>query len=268
LLTDILVSGYLNAMFKAIISSDWNGCLAPSGPFDVISHFHPHLDTELTRIFKTYTDNSLTLGEAFNAIERLLPEKITEEQMDAFLDQSFSTFPGVPELIEWCRGHEILFMVNTTGFQGYFQRIFSKKLLPQVPVVSAHPLIRYPEVRSSPFIFYDLFETFDKGKNTQAAMGRFDIPPKKIILLGDSGGDGPHFQWGVGQGALLIGSMTKPSLQSFCQKEKIAIDHHIPPLDNRNDPIAINGKPDFSFMDLADMIDAFVAAGSRMRSPG
>ena len=46
----------------------------------------------------------------------------------------------------------------------------------------------------------------------------------KIILMGDSGGDGPHFEWGAGIGAFLIGSMTKPSLQEYCQSKSILID--------------------------------------------
>jgi hypothetical protein len=52
----------------------------------------------------------------------------------------------------------------------------------------------------------------------------FNIPPEKIILMGDSGGDGPHFEWGAGIGALLIGSMTKPSLETYCQTKGINID--------------------------------------------
>ena len=42
--------------------------------------------------------------------------------------------------------------------------------------------------------------------------------------MGDSGGDGPHFEWGAETGAFLIGSMTKPSLKSFCQTRDIRID--------------------------------------------
>ncbi len=44
--------------------------------------------------------------------------------------------------------------------------------------------------------------------------------------MGDSGGDGPHFEWGADKGAFLIGSMTKPSLESFCQTRGINIDLH------------------------------------------
>jgi hypothetical protein len=33
--------------YKAIVSSDWNECLAPSGPFDFISFNHPELTPHL-----------------------------------------------------------------------------------------------------------------------------------------------------------------------------------------------------------------------------
>ena len=51
-----------------------------------------------------------------------------------------------------------------------------------------------------------------------------NIPPKKIIIMGDSGGDGPHFKWGAEIKALLIGSMTKPSLKKYCDQHNVKID--------------------------------------------
>ena len=118
------------ATYKAMVSSDWNGCLAPCGPFDFISFVYPEFKSELTAIFQQYTGNLITLGEAAKLIREMLPGPITPDQMDAYLDQSFTTFTGVPELIEWCASNHILFMLNTTGMIGYFQRIFAKTLLP------------------------------------------------------------------------------------------------------------------------------------------
>jgi 2-hydroxy-3-keto-5-methylthiopentenyl-1-phosphate phosphatase len=215
---------YLN--YKAIVSSDWNKCLAPCGPFDVISFNHPELASDLATIFQQYTSNMISLGEATRQIQNILPGPITKEQMDAYLDKSFITYKGVPELIEWCLSRNILFMVNTTGMLGYFQRVFAKSLLPPVPVVSAHPMIRYPEQASDPRYVYDLLEIQDKGRNTEAVVRSLYIPPEKTILIGDSGGDGPHFEWGAASDALLIGSMTKPSLETYCQKKGISIDLH------------------------------------------
>ena len=45
--------------FKAIVSSDWNECLAPCGPFDSISFAYPELREALTGIFKQYTANTI-----------------------------------------------------------------------------------------------------------------------------------------------------------------------------------------------------------------
>lgn len=133
-----------NQKYRGLISSDWNECLAPSGPFDVISFSYPSLDLEVKEIFKAYTGNRIPLSEAARRIAALLPRSIMEEQMDAYLDGRFATYRGVPELIDWCSRNDILFMINTTGMKGYFQRVFKKDLLPKVPVVSAHPMIAYP----------------------------------------------------------------------------------------------------------------------------
>ena len=211
-------------MYKAMISSDWSECLAPCSPFDCISFNNPDLTTELETIFKQYTGNFITLGEAAHRIQTLLPDSVTIEQMDAYLDDSFLTYTGIAELIQWCLSHDILFMINTTGMIGYFQRIFSKGLLPRIPAISANPMIRYPEQTSDPDDIYDLFETSDKGKNTEAVARRYEISFKNIILIGDSGGDGPHFEWGAKGNSFLIGSMTKPSLENYCRQKNIKIN--------------------------------------------
>ena len=214
----------LNKTYKAMVSSDWNECLAPCGPFDFISFNHPQLTAELETIFKQYTGNSISLGEAVRQIYKLLPEPITEKQMDTYLDNSFITYRGILELIEWCLSNDILFMVNTTGMIGYFQRIFARGFLPQLPVLSAHPMVRFAHKNTDPDHIFDLLEIEDKLKNTAAAARSFSIPSNKIILIGDSGGDGPHFKWGAGINALLIGSMTKPSLKKYCDKHSISIN--------------------------------------------
>lgn len=209
---------------RAIFSSDWSECLSPCGPFDFISFTYPQLGPELSSIFKKYTGNEISLSDATRRIAPLLPGPITEEQMDAYLDECFATYKGVPELIEWCGNENILFMINTTGMQGYFQRAFKKGFLPDVPVVSAHPMVRYEDGGKTPRQWYDLLEIRDKPLNTQKVMRALDMPPKKIILMGDSGGDGPHFEWGAGVGAFLVGSMTKSSLSRYCSERGMVIN--------------------------------------------
>ena len=63
--------------YGAIISSDWNECLAPCGPFDVFAFHYPHLDSEFRDVFKQYTGNVISLSDAVKAIRKLVPEPIT-----------------------------------------------------------------------------------------------------------------------------------------------------------------------------------------------
>jgi len=247
-----------NKMYKAMVSSDWSECLAPCSPFDCISFNFPQLTTELETIFKQYTGNVISLGEAARKIQALLPATLTTEQMDAYLDNSFSTYKGVPELIEWCLSKDILFMINTTGMIGYFQRIFAKSLLPLVPALSAHPMIRYPQQHSDPNVIFDLFEIKDKGKNTEAAVRFFNIPLNQIILMGDSGGDGPHFEWGTKADAFLIGSMTKPSLEKYCQKKNININVRFGISDTAGKKKDLEKEMQIDFMDLASLIEDLI----------
>lgn len=247
-----------NKAYKAIVSSDWNECLAPCGPFDFISFNYPQLTNQLQTIFKQYTGNFISLGEAVGQIQKLLPAPITEEQMDAYLDESFTTYSGVAELIEWCLRNEILIMINTTGMIGYFQRIFAKNLLPKIPVLSAHPMVRYPVKDTDPQKIFDLFETGDKGKNTEAVIRSFHIASDKIIIMGDSGGDGPHFEWGAARGAFLIGNMVKPSLKTYCAQKRIAISNQfgISYADGEiKDP---QREMQVNFMDLVPVIEIFL----------
>jgi hypothetical protein len=210
--------------FNAVISSDWSECLSPSGPFDFIAFNFPQLASELDEIFRSYTGNRIPLGEACLRIKRILPRPATPDMMDAYLEQSYSVYRGVPELIEWCLGKGILFMLNTTGMIGYFQRVFAKGLLPRVPVLSANPLVRFPAGPSDPKTILDLVETRDKGKNSAAVAADMGTPAGRIIVMGDSGGDGPHFEYAHRVGAFTIGSMTKPSLAAYCAQRGIRMN--------------------------------------------
>jgi phosphoglycolate phosphatase-like HAD superfamily hydrolase len=211
--------------YSAMISSDWNQCLAPCGPFDALAFHHPELRDPLDRIFRQYTANAMTLGQAAAAIAKLLPAPLTPDQMDAYLQDRFATYTGVPEFIQWCRHRQILFMINTTGLAGYFQRALALGLLPAFGVLAAHALVRYSRSATDPQIILDLEEITDKPRHTAAMARQFGIAPEKIIIMGDSGGDGPHFQWGARNGAALIGSMVKPSLERYCAGQGISMTH-------------------------------------------
>ncbi|MDX1708811.1 MAG: hypothetical protein R3274_09445 [Desulfobacterales bacterium] len=213
-----------HSRYRGLISSDWNECLAPCGPFDFISFNHPQLTSDLDDIFKQYTANFISLGDAVRRLQQLLPDAPSIAQMDRYLDETFTTYRGVAELIQWCRSQKILFMINTTGMIGYFQRIFAKNLLPKVPLLSAHPMVRYPKCVTDPEHVYELLATTDKGTNTETVMREFNIPANKIVLMGDSGGDGPHFTWGTEMQAKLIATMPKPSLLRYCEQKNIRID--------------------------------------------
>ena len=241
----------MSSPYKAIVSSDWSECLSPSGPFDCLAFSHPELEAKMADVFRQYTGNQLTLGRASAKIKALLPDPLSQDQMDAYLDASFATYTGVPELIQWCLDNQILFMINSTGLIGYFQRVLAQKLLPPVPALSAHPMLRYPKLASDPAHVYELLEIQDKGENTAAMAHSLGIQSDKIILMGDSGGDGPHFDWGLESGGFLISSMTKPSLDSYCREKDITInlrfglDYSKDELHDQKKETAVN------FMDLA-----------------
>jgi len=213
-----------NRRYSALVSSDWNECLAPCGPFDPIFFAYPELEPLLTGIFRQYTSNGISLGEACLRIRGALPAPITKDQMDAYLETSFLTYRGVARLMEWCSERGILFMINTTGMQGYFQRALRKDLLPRGIVVAANPLIHFPDEEEETQHIFDVLEIQDKASNTERVMREYGIPPERVILIGDSGGDGPHFEWGRSAGAFLIGSMTKPSLEAYCESRGITLD--------------------------------------------
>lgn len=243
------------AAYRAIVSSDWSECLAPCGPFDVIAYNYPNLESELTAVFRLYTGNSMSLGEASHRIRQLLPKPITIEQMDEYLNACFTTYPGIPELIEWCIGKKVLFMINTTNSIAYFQRVFAKGLLPPVPVLSANPMIRFPKAATDPPYLYDLFEIEDKWKNTEKTAKWFGIDPQRVVVIGDSGGDGPHFEWAMKTGAFLVGSMTKPSLQKYCREKAITIDFTIGPYHASGEQPSDTNHAPVNFMALVPIIE-------------
>jgi 2-hydroxy-3-keto-5-methylthiopentenyl-1-phosphate phosphatase len=244
--------------YRAFCSSDWSECLSPNGPFDFIAFVYPGLKSELSKIFRNYTANEITLSEATSRIGAILPGPITPDQMDAYLEERFETYQGVDELIEWCEKHDILFMINTTGMQGYFQRAAARGLLPKVPIISANPMIRYPAMETDP-AFYDLMEIQDKPRNTEAVMRSLGMDSRRVILMGDSGGDGPHFEWGAKVGAFLIGSMTKWSLNRYCSKRGISIDVRFGPSYTEGEKRNEEMERRVNFMDLTFSIEAVLA---------
>lgn len=248
----------MSGRYKAIVSSDWNECLAPCGPFDFISFNFPEIEPKLNAIFRQYTGNQITLGKAVGQIRTILPDPVNPEHMDAYLEEAFTTYTGVANLIEWCLSQNILFMINTTGMVGYFQRVFARKLLPRVPVISAHPMVRYAQSSSDPRFIFELFETGHKARSSKAVIDSMGIPAGKIILIGDSGGDGPHFEWGSRTGAYLIGSMTKATLNDYCRPKNIRLDLKFGLDYTKGAKRDVRQEMQVNFMDLAAVIEAVV----------
>lgn len=209
--------------YRGLISSDWSECLSPNGPFDFMTYVYPKLESDLSIIFRQYTSNQISLRVAMWRCQRSLPAPITIEQMDAYLDERFRHYTGVPELMEACLSRNILFMINTTGSRGYFERAIAKKLLPCPTALSAHPEINFGNDRES-YAYYDLQELTDKPVNTDKAAKQFQIAPQNVLVVGDSGGDGPHFKWAAEQNAYRVASMAKPSLKAYCQERQIEIN--------------------------------------------
>lgn len=210
-------------MYRAVFSSDWSECLSPNGPFDPLWFSYPDLKPDLSTIFQQYTGNAISLAEAVRRIEDLPAAPLTVQQMDAYLDAGFRTYTGVPRFIQWCLDHGILFMINTTGTHAYFQRAVAKGLIPGVPVVAANPMLRFDDPGCT-YMTLEIREIEDKPKNTEAALRSFNIPPQRLVVMGDSGGDGPHFKWAAQTGAHVIASMAKASLKKFCRDNGVRVD--------------------------------------------
>ena len=244
--------------YRAIISADWNECLAPCGPFDYIAFTYPELKPALGDIFNRYTGNRITFKDAMQQVQVILPQPVNISQMDAYLDKAFQMYTGVAQLISWCHAQKILFMLNTTGAVGYFQRAFFKKLLPPLPVISAYPDPNFPQAASDPEQKYPLFETTDKSKHTEMVAQKIGVPFNRIIIMGDSGGDGPHFTWGARNGAFLIASMAKPSLQAYCRKEGIQPDCFFGNTYGEGDTVDPASEMGYNFMEVAGVIEEVI----------
>jgi len=246
--------------YIGLISSDWNECLAPCGPFDPIAFAYPELEADLYVIFRSYTNNQISLGEAGRRLGKLLPLPVSETKMDAYLEASFVTYRGVRDLIQWCTKHHILFMINTTGMQGYFQRAMAKDLLPQGIMVAANPMISYPGKETE---MYEVREIEDKAKNTAAVLREYSIPSQKLIIMGDSGGDGPHFEWGASVGAHLVGSMPKPSLEKLCRGKGIEINARFGVIYSEGEKRDLEREIAADFMGLVPMIEQVLMADQK-----
>lgn len=247
--------------YRGLISSDWSECLSPNGPFDPLAFTFPNLQTELLHIFRTYTGNVITLREAIRKIQEIMPSGLTQDQMDAYLDACFRTYLAVPDFLQWCLDHDILFMINTTSNQGYFQRAIQKGLIPAVPVIAANPLIRFPDPSDGKRYALEVREIDDKGKNTELVMKEFGIRPEHVIVIGDSGGDGPHFVWAHEQNAHLIASMAKPSLVKYCASRHVTIQRFFGvvygPEQSRDPEVEMQ----YNFMDLVPVVSEILRLG-------
>ncbi len=246
----------IDPTYRAIVSSDWSECLSPNRPFDPISYSHRHLRPELSEIFTAYTSNRITLTQATQRIGELMPGPLKKEGMDAYLDASFQTYTGVPKLMQWCLDRDILFMINTTGTQGYFQRAIGKGLLPELPIVAANPMIRFPSEDNRGRFVHTVLEIEDKPKSTEAVLKSCGLTPDRLIIMGDSGGDGPHFRWGGRCGAFLVSSMTKDSLSAYCRSHEVQIDKRFGISYSPGESRDVQRELEIDFMELTDVLSA------------
>ena len=114
-------------------------------------------------------------------------------------------------------------MINSTGTQGYFQRAIAAHMIPEVPVISASPMINFTECGGGTRYDLQVLEIEDKAANTESVLRESGLNSDRLLIIGDSGGDGPHFRWGAKVGAHLIGSMTKASLAGYCKANDLSI---------------------------------------------
>jgi 2-hydroxy-3-keto-5-methylthiopentenyl-1-phosphate phosphatase len=238
--------------YIALVSSDWSECLSPNGPFDPIAYSFPELNEDLKDIFKLYTGNAISLTEATTRIGSMLPHGIGPDQMDAYLNHSFQAYRGVIDLINWCLENHLLFMINSTGTKAYFQRSVGNSLIPDLPHIAANPLIDFREASHPSQFEYEVLETEDKAKCTALVAQKYGIPGERIIIIGDSGGDGPHFHWGATNGATLVGSMTKASLNQYCDSKDIEINMRIGPSYSLGESRDYEAEGSVDFMELKD----------------
>jgi hypothetical protein len=120
-------------------------------------------------------------------------------------------------------------------------------------------MIVFPSLQTDPDIVLALHETNDKAKNTKKVADRFGIRPENIIIIGDSGGDGPHFEWGAFVGCYLIGSMTKASLQNYCSERGININAYFGIRYEKAQERDLQKEMEFDFMELRSLISRRLA---------
>jgi hypothetical protein len=240
--------------FRALVSSDWSECLSPNGPFDVATYTFPELGPALDDIFRAYTANRISLTAAVSKVEALLPEPITVERMDAYLEARFKTYTHAPSFIETLLSRNILFMLNTTGTHGYFQRAIAKKLLPEVPLIAANPMIAFPDTPISTEFPCNVREIEDKPRCAAAAAERFSVPLDRVLVIGDSGGDGPHFHWAHTSGALAVASMCKPSLLEYCRSRGFEPDAFFGKTYRPGEPRDPSAEDSVDFNALAELV--------------
>ena len=146
-------------------------------------------------------------------------------------------------------------MINTTGTQGYFQRSIRKGLIPEVPIVAGNPMISFPQTSDGERYSNMVTEIGDKPLCSEAVAKATGLPPAKVVVIGDSGGDGPHFEWGARSGAYLVGSMTKPSLGAYCESHGIEINRLFGVSYSQGEKRDVDKEMTVDFMDLAVVIE-------------
>ena len=111
-------------------------------------------------------------------------------------------------------------------------------------------MTRYKADPQDPAEIYPLLETADKGVHTAAVAAKYKIPASRIIIIGDSGGDGPHFAWGAQAGAILIASMAKPSLIRYCSDRHITINHFFGHIYASGETVSLENEQNCSLREL------------------
>jgi hypothetical protein len=240
--------------YKGLIASDWNQCLAPCGPFDAVTFRYPRLQQPIDDVFKRYTNNEVTLAAAVSTIDALLPGPLSQHDMDGYLTRHFKTYRGVADLMLWCRRNQIAFMINTTGPLGYFQRVLARNLLPEPAALAAHPAIRFSGAGQTDRLTCELLEITDKGLHTARAADHFGVPFGNVIVIGDSGGDGPHFEWAGNVGAATIACMAKPSLLNYCRRRHLKITHRFGHTYAEGEAVAFEKENRYDFMELTEVV--------------
>jgi hypothetical protein len=89
-------------------------------------------------------------------------------------------------------------------------------------------------------------------------MRSFNIPDDSLIIMGDSGGDGPHFKWGASNNSFLVANMIKASLQHYCDKNNISIDLRFGLSYKNGETKDLRKEMQVNYMDLVPVIEDFI----------